>query len=97
MDERMQLAVSDGDTYILIFWGTEGWNYNLYNHGYHEIDGGLFEDGKMNIDEVLQEICDSYDWEKRWFHEVDYDELDAITEKQSMADLQLALKVRGLP
>ena len=56
--EPDEAAYKLGDRYISIQCTEEGFDYSIYDEGYHLLDGGVLDDPDIGIGEVLQQITD---------------------------------------
>ena len=56
--ELNEAAYKLGDRYISIQRTDEGFDYSIYDEGYHLLDGGVLEDLDISIGEVLKQISD---------------------------------------
>ena len=56
--ELNEAAYKLGDRYISIQRTDEGFDYSIYDEGYHLLDGGVLDDPDIGIGEVLQQITD---------------------------------------
>ena len=53
-----EVACKLGDRYISIQRTDEGFDYSIYDEGYHLLDGGVLDDPDISIREVLKQITD---------------------------------------
>ena len=56
--ELNEAAYKLGDRYISIQRTEEGFDYSIYDEGYHLLDGGVLDDPDISIREVLKQITD---------------------------------------
>lgn len=56
--ELDEAAYKLGDRYISIQRTDEGFDYSIYDEGYHLLDGGVLDDLDISIGEVLKQITD---------------------------------------
>lgn len=56
--ELDEAAYKLGDRYISIQRTDEGFDYSIYDEGYHLLDGGVLDDPDISIREVLKQITD---------------------------------------
>lgn len=89
--EREELAYQIGEQYFAIQLGTEGYDYSIYNHQYQLVDGGIFDDLDLSIEEVAQQIISDEGLAEVERIPMDY---ELLQEKVAIADEILLENVR---
>ena len=85
------MAYQIGEQYFAIQLGTEGYDYSIYNHQYQLVDGGIFDDLDLSIEEVAQQIISDEGLAVVERIPMDY---ELLQEKVEMAEEALLEEVR---
>lgn len=89
--EREKLAYQIGEQYFAIQLATEGYDYSIYNHQYQLVDGGIFDDLDLSIEEAAQQIISDEGLAEVERIPVDY---ELLQEKVAIADETLLVNVQ---
>lgn len=59
-DTEVAYCLGDVQRYFFIQTGTEGYDYTIYDAGFKEIDGGIFDNMDVSMEEAVTQILDDY-------------------------------------
>lgn len=59
-DTEVAYRLGDVKRYFFIQTGTEGYDYTIYDAGFQEIDGGIFDNMDVSMEEAVTQILDDY-------------------------------------
>lgn len=59
-DTEVAYRLGDVQRYFFIQTGTEGYDYTIYDTGFKEIDGGIFDNMDVSMEEAVTQILDDY-------------------------------------
>ena len=59
-DTEVAYRLGDVQRYFFIQTGTEGYDYTIYDAGFKEIDGGIFDNMDVSMEEAVTQILDDY-------------------------------------
>ena len=78
--KALALTVAKGSTEITHYFSIqeteEGYDYTLYDALYNEIDGGIYENLNVSLNEAIEEILSEFDLEKKNRIPEDYDSIE---------------------
>lgn len=93
-DTEVAYCLGDVQRYFFIQTGTEGYDYTIYDAGFKEIDGGIFDNMDVSMEEAVTQILDDYGLAQKRREVIDCEnfldkvqEAEATNEKTQPAEL----------